>query len=286
MRPTSAPPAPDLARTIKAISPQEFQKIRDLAYRTFGLELREGKEQLVSARLQKALQAGGHRSFSEYYEHVSRDTSGRSLAALIDALATNHSSFMRERDHFDFLRAKVLPEMFSRGPAEIWSAASATGEEIWTLAFLLNDALPGRQIRIHASDISNKALEAATRAEYSAERVAPLPREWVARYMTPIGRPPRAYQVNADIRKQAQFRRINLITDFEWHASFPVVFCRNVMIYFDRPTQERVVRRISRFLQPGGYLFIGHAESLTGIAHDLQFVRPAVYRKPAGGKAR
>jgi chemotaxis protein methyltransferase CheR len=271
---------------IKPISPLEFEKIRDLAYRTFGLELRAGKEQLVAARLQKTLQAGGHRSFSEYYDYVSRDASGRSLAALIDALATNHSSFLREPDHFDFLRDKVIPEIFGRGFTEIWSAASATGEEIWTLAFLLNDALPGRQVRIQASDVSNSALAAAARAEYSAERVAPLPREWVARYMTPLGKPPRAYQVKPEIRKQAQFRRINLITDFEWHASFPVVFCRNVMIYFDRPTQERVVRRITRFLQPGGYLFIGHAESLTGISHDLQFVRPAVYRKPAGGKLR
>lgn len=287
MRQTEAPVLADLARgPVRPISAKEFQQIRELAYRTFGLELREGKEQLVSARLQKILTAGGYKTFGDYYEYVSRDATGRSLAALIDALATNHSSFLREADHFDFLRAKVIPEMMSRGMAEMWSAASATGEEIWTLAFLLNEALPGRQIRIHASDISNKALEAATRAVYSVERCRPLPKEWITRFMTPVGRPAHSYQVKDEIRRQAAFRRLNLISDFEWPSPFPVIFCRNVMIYFDRPTQERVVRRITRYLTPGGYLFIGHAESLTGISHDLQFIRPAVYRRPLSGRLR
>ena len=271
---------------VRPISPREFDQIRELAHRTFGLELREGKEQLVSARLQKILLKGGFKSFGDYYEHVARDASGRSLAALIDALTTNHSSFLREPDHFEFLREKAIPELMARGAAEIWSAASATGEEIWTLAFVLNDQLPGRSIRIQASDISNKALDAAARAEYSLDRCRPLPRQWLARYMAAVGDPPEAYQVRPEIRRQVQFRRINLVSDFDWPGVFPIIFCRNVMIYFDRATQERLVRRLSRFLQPGGYLFIGHAESLAGMSIDLQFVRPAIYRKPPSGRLR
>jgi chemotaxis protein methyltransferase CheR len=286
MPPPDVALAPESVRgSVRPISAREFQQFRDLVYRSFGLDLREGKEQLVSARLQKILHAGRYRTFGDYYEDVAHDSSGQSLAALIDALATNHSSFLREPDHFDFLRARVIPELMAHG-AEIWSAAAATGEEIWTLAFLLNDALRGRQISIQATDISNKALQAAANAVYSTDRCRPLPRDWLCRYMTPSGRPPASYQVNAEIRRQAQFRRLNLISDFDWPKPFPVIFCRNVMIYFDRPTQERVVRRLTRFLAPGGYLFIGHAESLTGIAHDLQFVRPAIYRRLVSGRSR
>ena len=264
---------------VRPLAPQEFEQIRQLAYRTFGLDLKPGKEELVSARLRRLVGTGRFRSFQDYYRHVLADNTGQALAAMIDALATNHTAFLREPDHFDFLRQRVLPGLASRDAVEVWSAACSTGEEVWTLACLLNDALPNRTIRICASDISNKALRFAGQAVFPAERCLGLPAEWLSRYFVAENGPPKAYRVCPRVRQQAGFRRINLLERVSWPRRFPVIFCRNVMIYFDRQTQERVVAHLAECLEPGGYLFVGHAESLTRISHSLEYVRPAVYRK-------
>jgi chemotaxis protein methyltransferase CheR len=266
-------------RPAPRLRPHEFEQIRQLAYQTFGLDLKPGKEELVAARLDPLLRAGEFGSFRQYYDYVVSDRSGRALEALVDALATNHTSFLREPEHFDFVRNRILPSLASRCLIDIWCAACATGEEVWTLACLLNDVLPGRMIRIYATDISNKALEFARRAEYPSERCRGIPDAWLSRYFAPAGVGGAAYQVSPKIRSQAQFLRLNLVERFEWQQSFPIVFCRNVMIYFDRATQEKVVARLSACLEPGGYLFTGHAESLAGISHPLEFIRPAIYRK-------
>jgi len=189
---------------------------------------------------------------------------------------------LREPDHFDFLRERVLPQLAGRECIDIWSAACSTGEEIWTLACVINDALPNRRARILATDISNKALRIAAQAAYPVERCEAIPASWLSRYFVADGRPPRVYRVAPAIRAQATFRRLNLTEPITWPQRFPIVFCRNVMIYFDRATQERVVRQLSNWLEPGGHLFVGHAESLTRISHDLEYVRPAIYRKPDG----
>ena len=264
---------------VRPLAPQEFEQIRKLAYRTFGLDLKPGKEELVSARLRRLVGTGRFRSFQEYYRHVLADTTGQALAAMIDALATNHTAFLREPDHFDFLRQRVLPTLTSRDTVEVWSAACSTGEEVWTLACLLNDALPSRTIRIAASDISNKALRFAAQAVFPAERCLGLPAAWLSRYFVAENGPPKSYRVCPRVRLQAGFRRINLVERVSWPRPFPVIFCRNVMIYFDRQTQERVVEHLAECLEPGGYLFVGHAESLTRVSHALEYVRPAVYRK-------
>jgi chemotaxis protein methyltransferase CheR len=267
---------PDAVRPLGA---KEFAQIRELAHRTFGLDLKAGKEELVSARLRRLVRNGGFRSFQEYYQHVLQDGTGSALAAMIDALATNHTSFLREPDHFDFLRERVLPTLAGRESIDIWSAACSTGEEVWTLACVLNEALPSRKIRIAATDISNKALRIAAQAAYPVERCEGIPAAWLTRYFVADGRPPRTYRVVPGIRAQAGFRRLNLMEHIAWPQRFPVVFCRNVMIYFDRETQEHVVRQLANWIEPGGYLFVGHAESLTRISHELEYVRPAIYRK-------
>jgi chemotaxis protein methyltransferase CheR len=258
---------------------EEFDHIRQLAYRTFGLDLKSGKEELVSARLRRLVRGGGFQSFQDYYRHVVADSTGAALAGMIDALATNHTAFLREPDHFQFLRQHVLPSLAERQSVEIWSAACSTGEEAWTLAFILNEALPSRTIRIAATDISNKALRFAERAVYPDERCQGLPAEWLSRYFVRETGTPRAWRVCSRIQSQASFRRINLVKPYVSHRLFPVIFCRNVMIYFDRETQERVVAQLAACLEPGGYLFVGHAESLTRISHSLEYVQPAVYRK-------
>ena len=259
---------------------RDFEQIRQLAYGTFGLDLKPGKEELVSARLRRLLRKGGFRSFQDYYRHVLTDQTGTALAAMIDALATNHTSFLREPDHFNFLRETVLPLLANRDSIELWSAACSTGEEVWTLAMLLNEACPQRRITIQASDISNKALEAAQAAEYPPDRCVGIPAGWLSRYFVAGKGPDKTYSVAPRVRAQASFRRLNLVENFSWGRQFPIIFCRNVMIYFDRPTQEQVVGRLAAVLEPGGYLFVGHAESLTRITHSLEYVRPAVYRKP------
>ena len=265
---------------VTPLAPAEFEQIRQLAYRTFGLDLKQGKEELVSARLRRLVRAGGHRSFQHYYRSIVEDRTGESLVAMIDALATNHTSFFREADHFYFLREEVLPKLAGRDTLEIWTAACSTGEEVWTLAMVLNEAAGSLKVKIHASDISNKALAVAQAATYARERCSEIPPQWLGRYFKPEKPPSTNYAVSPPLRAQAVFRRINLVQPYSWPRGFPVIFCRNVMIYFDRETQEKVVRQMSEYLEPGGYLFIGHAESLTRIEHKLEYVKPAVYRKP------
>jgi len=271
---------------VQPLAPQEFEQIRQLAYRTFGLDLKSGKEELVSARLRKLVRGAGFHSFQDYYRSVVQDRTGQSLLAMIDALATNHTSFMREPDHFQFLRDQVVPCLGARDPIEVWSAACSTGEEVWTLAMVLDEALPHRRVRIAASDISNKALSFAQRAVYPVERCHGVSAAWLSRYFAAQGRPPVSYQIAPALRAQVAFRRLNLIESYSWPRPFPIVFCRNVMIYFDRQTQERVIAGLSQNLEPGGYLFVGHAESLTRVSHLLEYVRPAVYRKPGKKEAR
>jgi chemotaxis protein methyltransferase CheR len=217
---------------------------------------------------------------------VLEDKTGEALARMIDALATNHTAFLREPDHFDFLRKEIIPKLAHRDTIDVWSAACSTGEEVWTLACVLNDALPSRRIRISASDISHKALRFAARGLYPPDRCGTLPAQWLSRYFVSDKEVEGAYRVAPQIRDQATFRRLNLIESFSWPRQFPVVFCRNVMIYFDRHTQEHVIKQISACLEPGGYLLVGHAESLTRASHSLEYVRPAVYRKPDSGGGR
>jgi chemotaxis protein methyltransferase CheR len=275
-------PAPWTDHPVRPLGDREFEQIRDLARRTFGLDLRDGKQDLVTARLQRLLRAGGFHSYQEYYRHVLSDSTGESLLALIDALATNHTAFLREADHFDFLRQHVIPELARRPSVDIWSAACSTGEEVWTLILLLRDALPSSKLRVIGSDVSRKALATAARAVYPAERVGVLPPAWRdVGFVKELGQPD-LYRVKTPVRTLATFRRLNLIEPVPWPIQFPVIFCRNVMIYFDPPTQAKVIANLNESLEPGGYLFVGHAESFSGIRHALEYVQPAVYRKPMG----
>jgi chemotaxis protein methyltransferase CheR len=273
------------APTAPCLSPREFEDIRQLAYRTFGLDLKPGKEEMVSARLSRLLTAGNFTSYREFTSHVAADSTGVSLAALIDALATNHTAFLREREHFEFFGRQVVPELACRPSPDIWCAACATGEEAWTLACVWNETAPGRSFRIYASDISNKALRRAYAGEYAKDSCAPLPATWLSRYFERLQKPQPRFRVNAQLRAQVEFKRINLMERLPWQRQFPAIFCRNVMIYFDRQTQQDVVRRLTDCLEPGGYFFTGHAESLAGISHSLEYVQPALYRKPGGRRS-
>ncbi len=272
---------------IPELKPRDFELIRDLAYQKFGLDLRHGKERLVSSRLGKHIRAGGFASFDEYFRHVSNDSSGEALIAMIDSLTTNHTSFLREQQHFQFLTETVLPAYLDRPRMDIWCAASSTGEEPYSILLSLHNELGARRtpdLRIQASDISTRVLTAARKGIYSAERVAALPPDWLRRFfLRGEGKSQGFYRVKPDLASKIEFRRVNLMDPFPDSAAYQVIFCRNVMIYFDQKTQEDVVNRLAGCLEPGGYLFVGHAESLTAIRHNLQYVKPAVYQKPVSG---
>jgi chemotaxis protein methyltransferase CheR len=211
------------------------------------------------------------------------DTTGEALTNLIDALTTNHTSFFREQAHFDFLRNTFLPEWKKRERIDIWSAACSTGEEPYSIAMCLLEELgaisPGR-VRILATDISTRVLAKAKQGIYPAERFEGLPHAQLRRFWLRGERDwAGSYRAKEEVRALVEFNRINLLEPVTQVGRFALIFCRNVMIYFDKPTQQKVVERLAGRLEPGGYLLTGHAESLMGVQHELHYVRPAIYRK-------
>ncbi len=265
---------------------RELRAIAQLVYQKSGITLSPAKHALVSARLQKRLRHGGFRSFGAYLDHVAGDPSGQELTELLDAIATNHTSFFREPQHFEFLRSRVLPPLAARGRApSVWSAACSTGDEPFTIAMTLRDQLAEplvAQARILASDLSTKALRTAGAGVYRLEHLAGVPREVLrAHFERGMGAQEGLARVAPAVRRLVEFRRLNLLEITSLGESFDVVFCRNVMIYFDRLVQQRVVSTLERHIAPGGYLFISHAESLNGITHGLRWVAPAIYQRTA-----
>ncbi len=276
-------PVRDRPAYARPLTPREFERIRRLAYQKFGLVLKEGKQELVAARLGKKLRESGLRTFQEYHEQVLGDSSGEALAGMIDALTTNYTSFLREPAHFDFLRQTIRGQARGRGPIGIWSAACATGEEPYSIALAALEELGSEtagKLAILATDISRRALETAQRGIYPDERFKSFPPGWLRRYLLRGEGKWRGWcRIKPEVRGLVEFRRVNLMEPFAHLPRFQAIFCRNVMIYFDKPTQQDLVRRLSERLEPGGYLFTGHSESLLGSHAGLEYVRPAVYRR-------
>jgi len=268
-----------------ALRPAEYDRVRRLAYDRFGLALGDGKQELVVSRLGPKLRTHGAANFSAYFDSVERDASGALWTELIDALTTNHTSFFREIAHFEHLRDHVLPALPALPQIWIWCAASSSGEEPYSLAMWLREYGPaGTQFRILATDISTRVLEAAREGIYSESKIREVPVEWQQKYLL-RGEGKRAgyFKLRPEVRAMVQFERFNLVeAPFRQEREFPVIFCRNVMIYFDAPTQETLVANLARHLWPGGYLYAGHSESLSRLRHPLQFRQPAVYQEASG----
>jgi len=264
----------------------EFRQISDLAYERFGLDLRRGKEALVAARLGKKLRKLGFQTFAEYHSHVLADSSGCALVELIDALTTNHTSFLRERAHFEFLARAANQEFRKISTLRVWSAACSSGEEPYSIAMTLLEgagAEAAAKVKIKATDISTRVLERGHRGVYAAERFAGIGVPLMQRYLLK-GRNESAgtYRFKSEVRSMIEFQHLNLMETLPEGYRCSVIFCRNIMIYFDKSTQEDLVRRLSDRLEEGGYLFIGHSESLNSISHDFAYLSPATYRKPGG----
>ncbi|HET7565213.1 MAG TPA: protein-glutamate O-methyltransferase [Gemmatimonadaceae bacterium] len=267
-----------------ALGAEVFRRIGEMVSPVCGIELPPGKEELVRSRLTGRLRALGLASFDAYLAYIARDATGRELAAMVDAITTNKTSFFRESLHFDYLRQHALPALRARGgPVRMWSAGCSSGEEPYSLAMLVRDTMPDGEwcdVRILATDISRRMLERARAAVYDEEAVRELPAEVVMRHFIVQSGEPRTYRVTDAVRALVRIAHLNLMSPWPMRGPFDVIFCRNVMIYFDRATQQRLIDRLWQLLAPGGELFVGHAESLTGLAHRFTYVRPAVYVKP------
>jgi chemotaxis protein methyltransferase CheR len=268
----------------QSLSARDFDSIRKLAYAYCGLDIENGKEELVASRLGKIMRTLGIESYGAYYDYVVGDKTSQALITMIDSLTTNHTSFFREQQHFDFLNNTVFPALKNRSHLDIWSAASSSGEEPYSIAFAAKDFYGSSSptIRILATDISTRILDTARKATYDVGRLGGVPKDALQRhFLRGGGASSSLYRVKPEMRACVRFQRLNLIESFSGlNTTFPLILCRNVMIYFNAETQEDLIGRFYQQMEPGGYLFIGHSESLNRIEHSFEYICPAIYRKP------
>jgi chemotaxis protein methyltransferase CheR len=273
------------------LTDREFDLFRRFIYDKSGISLHDGKKELVRTRLGSRLRKMGLTTYKQYFEFVQADKTEEELVNLLDAISTNLTSFFREINHFHFLEKRVLPEMIVRKEGErereirVWSAGCSSGEEPYSIAFTLKSRLPDfsrYDVKILATDLSTQALGKAARGSYTGDQVKTVPPDMRGKYLIKGAgdeRGPR-FTVTGDIKKMIQFKRFNLMTPrFPFKRKFDFIFCRNVMIYFDKPTQEGLVNKYYDVLAPGGYLLIGHSESLTGVTHPFKYIQPTIYQK-------
>lgn len=268
---------------------KEFRQISDLVYEHCGINLHDGKKELVRSRLAKRLHKGRFTSFSAYIKHVLEDPTGKEFSILIDSLSTNLTKFFREDRHFEYMRTELLPRLTkakeSRRQFRIrgWSAGCSSGEESYSIALTLLEAFGGKghwDIKLLATDVSTRILERAQAGVYDRDRIEPIPLPLRSKYL--ISRregDKERYEVGPAMRDMVIFRYLNLMKDWPIKGPLDFIFCRNVMIYFDKPTQARLIRRFYDLLGSGGVLFTGHSESLTGIEHAFKYVQPTIYLK-------
>jgi len=256
-----------------------------LIYSSSGISLSDDKKHLLRNRLGKLIRQGGFASYEEYYNHVVEDSSGQELIRLIDRISTNLTYFFREPKHFELLRESVIPALLEEKRRKgvrrlrVWSAACSTGEEPYSLlmTFLpLIEPLNAWDFRLLGSDISTQVLARAKAGIYSKEQIKGQEAIQISRFFERIST---GLTIKPAVKKYVTFARINLQEPFPVKGPFDLIFCRNVMIYFDQETRARLINRFHEVLAPGGHLFIGHSENLTGLQHQFKYVCPAVYRK-------
>jgi chemotaxis protein methyltransferase CheR len=266
----------------------EFEKISKLVYEQCGINLHEGKRELVKARLGNRLREGNYKSFNDYCHYVITDQGKDELIAMIDSISTNLTSFFREESHFARLRVIVSSILGKVGSSSVipkinvWSAGCSTGEEPYTIGITIKETAGTRPLdaKIFATDISTKVLRVAEAAIYPAERVKKISAPVLGKYFQiGTGRSEGYYRIKKDIKDMVTFQRFNLMDKFPSESNFDVIFCRNVMIYFDKQTQTRLVNKYYGSLKKDGYFFVGHSESLTSLEHPFKYIEPSVYQK-------
>lgn len=273
------------------LSDREMQRVAAFINKNVGIQLPESKRALVEGRLRRRLRDCEFANFKSYLDFVLESPDGESeRLRMIDVLTTNKTDFFREPEHFDYLVNTALVELEamrkteSRQDLKLWSAGCSTGEEAYTLSIVMNEAMPnfpGMRFNITATDISHTCLQAGSRGVYTEAQIEPLSMELRKKYLLRSkDSAERVVRMGPDLRNRIVFQQLNLMDDY---FSFPhlmdVIFCRNVMIYFNNDIREQLVNKFERQLINGGYLFVGHSESLNGINCDLEQVAPMVYRK-------
>lgn len=268
-----------------SITDKEFNKLTEYIKNNYGINLSEKKKALVVGRLQNILYTKNFSSFSEYIDYVMSDKTGEAIVTLVNKLTTNHTFFMREADHFEYFKSTVLPfwasSLKKSKDLRIWSAGCSSGEEPYTLAMIISEYFGHEKnlwdTRVLATDISLKVIENANKGIYSNENIESLPKSWKMKY---FNRYDNDRSVICDsIKNEVIFRIFNLMNAFPFKKKFHVIFCRNVMIYFDAQTKRELVNKFYEYTEPGGYLFIGHSESLNREESGYKYILPAVYRK-------
>jgi chemotaxis protein methyltransferase CheR len=267
--------------TAATVEAKAFDYIIALIYERCRIRPHEGKQNLIRSRLGKRMRHHGMETFEEYCHFLQNEADEEEFTQGVDALTTN---FLREQEHFDFMVNTALPEVVTKGrPFTVWSAACATGEEPYSIAFYLGEHFPleaGWNWRVMATDISTRALAKGGAGIYPLERAATVPKPWLKKFCQQgIGEWDGQFRIKPHIAARVTFQQINLLAPYSFREPFDLIFCRNVMIYFDRPTQEQLVNELSRYLVPDGHLLIGHSESLNGLDVAVKSVRPSVYKK-------
>lgn len=266
------------------ITSNEFDRFRTLIYCESGISLGPQKQSFLESRLSKRLRELGLETFSQYYDKVTGDPTQKEFRRVLDLITTNKTDFFRESTHFDFLRAVILPELMPEKRIRIWSSACSTGEEPYTIAITLFEGVRNPQewdFKILASDLSTRVLDKAASGIFDEERVRGMAPDMLSRhFLRGRGDGMGRFKVKPHLASIIRFQRLNLMdSNFPIRKPLDLIFCRNVMIYFDRPTQEALVNKFHRYLKPGGYLFIGHSESLHWITHPFMPLAPTIYQK-------
>lgn len=270
---------PDSSRT------SAVDRLRELVGRHSGIRLGADKQQLLLARLGRHMRRLGQETLEAYLEYVEADRSGQELVQLLDSVTTNVTSFFREPHHFAHLVKAARAEWSAENSPEgirIWSSACSSGQEPFSILMALEKELGAAEMRrflVLATDLSQRMLARCEQALYSqneTRQIEPMDRQRWFESVPSV----RAHRVVSALRHRVRFRHLNLLGPWPMKKPFHAVFCRNVIIYFDRPTQARLIERFHDQLLPGGYLYIGHSESLSGFQHRFEFVAPTIYRRP------
>jgi len=268
------------------ITEQEFQRIRSYIQEHYGINLGDEKKSLVYSRLRMTLQEKGFANFTQYFDYLTHDKTGEAVSRFIDKMTTNHTYFMRESDHFDHFRDVTLPFVESIAPDKdirVWCAGCSSGEEAYTLQMLMQDYFKGKSgwnTELLATDISTSVLDKAVAGIYDGESVKNLSQLWRRTYFhgTETGH----FVVSDKVKKEITFRSFNLMQEnMPFRKKFHTIFCRNVMIYFNNITRDALIRRFYDVMEPGGFLYIGHSESLNQMDTKFKYIMPAVYRRPS-----
>ena len=267
------------------ISREEYKLLATYIKEHYGIFLKEEKKDLLVGRLYRILEEKGFKNFTEYYKYLLNEKSGVAANLLIDRITTNHTYFMREASHFDFLMEQVLPYWKKRmvqKDLRIWCAACASGEEAYTLAILIDEFFGKEKImwdtKVLATDLSRQVLEKAQMGYYKKEEVELLPIQWQKKYFTKFNE--KMFVVQKHLKDEVIFRQFNLVSaSYPFKRKFHIIFCRNVMIYFDEETRRQLLIKFHEVLEPGGYLFIGKSEAFGNHVEGFRYVCPSIYQK-------